>query len=96
MKNVFRDKYVDVGTLVSTQERRELFVPLMNRLQTADEPVVNRGSTAGFVPPPVYIGTPFFVLAKGCAEAYQARRGDVVLVGIQFASRNEERLSSCW
>ena len=31
--------------------------------------MVNRGSTAGFVPPPVYIGIPLFVLAQGCAEA---------------------------
>ena len=52
----------------------------MNRLQTADEPVVNRGSTAGLVPPPVYIGIPLFVLAQGCAEAYQACRGVGVLV----------------
>ena len=85
-----------VGLLVGIQERRALFVPVMNRLQTAGQPRVNRGSTAGFVPPPVYIGIPLFVLAQGCAEAYQACRGVGVLVCIQSASRNEERLSSCW
>ena len=39
-----------VGTLVSSQERRTLAVPLIKRLSTADEPVVNRGfcSPVGF------------------------------------------------
>ena len=37
-----------------------------------------------------------FVLAQGCAEAYEACRSVCVLVRIQSASRNEERLSSCW
>ena len=48
----------------------------------ADKPVINSGSTAGFVPPPVYIKIPLFVLAQGCAEAHQACRGDGVLVCI--------------
>ena len=34
----------------------------------ADKPLVNRWSTAGFVPPPVYIGFPLFVLAKRRSE----------------------------
>ena len=89
-------RQLGVGTLVSSQERRALLVPLMNPLQTADGPVVNRGSTAGFASPPVYIGIPSFVLAQGCEEAYQACRGDGVLVCIQSASRKKECLSSCW
>ena len=68
---------------------------LTNRRSTVGQPWVNRLSTAGFVPLPVYIGIPLFVLAQGCAEAYQARRGVGVLVCIQSASRNEELLSSC-
>ena len=36
----------------------------INRGQTTDELLINRGSTAGFVPPLVYIGFPLFVLAK--------------------------------
>ena len=36
-----------VGTLVSSQERRALAVPLINRLSTAGQPRVNRGSTVG-------------------------------------------------
>ena len=34
------------------------------------------------------------MLAQGCAKVYQACRGVGVLVCIQSASRNEERLSS--
>ena len=45
-------------------------------IKTADKPVVNRGSTASFVSPPVYIEIPLFVLAQRCAKAYQACRGD--------------------
>ena len=49
MKRVCRDKK-SVVTLVSSQKRRALAVPLINRLSTADEPVVNRGfySSVGF------------------------------------------------
>ena len=46
-------RQIGVGTLVSSQERRALLVPL-----------INRGSTARFVPPSVYIGFPLFVLPK--------------------------------
>ena len=42
-----------VGTLVNSQQRRALAVP-----------VINRASTERFVPPPVYIAFPRFVLAK--------------------------------
>ena len=45
-----------VGPLVSSQEHRALLVLR-----------INRGSTAGFVPPPVYIGFPLFVLPRGCS-----------------------------
>ena len=34
------ERQISVGTLVSSQERRALFVPLMNRLQTAGQPLV--------------------------------------------------------
>ena len=37
-------------------------------LRPADKPLINRGSTAGFVPPTVYIGTPLIVLPKNCSE----------------------------
>ena len=33
----------------------------------ADKPLINRGSTAGFLPPTVYIGIPLFVLPKRCS-----------------------------
>ena len=46
-----------VGKLVSSQERRALLVPLINRL-----------STAGFVPPSVYIEFPLFVLQRHTRE----------------------------
>ena len=46
-------KQIGVGTLVSSQERRALFVLLINHGSAADKPVVNRWSTAGFVPPSV-------------------------------------------
>ena len=46
-------RQIGVGTLVRSQERRAIAVP-----------VINRGSTAGFVPPAVYIGFPLFVLPK--------------------------------
>ena len=57
-----------VGTLVNSQQRRALAVPVINRGQTADKPRMNRWSPAGFVPPPVYIGFPLFVLAKRRSE----------------------------
>ena len=44
-------RQMGVGTLVSNQERRALFVP-----------VINRCSSAGFVPPSVYMGFCLFVL----------------------------------
>ena len=40
-KGLYRQ--IAVGTLVNSQERRALAVPRINRGQTADEPVVNRG-----------------------------------------------------
>ena len=46
-------RQIGVGTLVSSQERRALAVPL-----------INRGSTTDFVPPTVYIGFRLFVLSK--------------------------------
>ena len=46
-------RQVGVGTLVNSQQRKALAVPL-----------INRWSTGHFVPPPVYIGFPLFVLAK--------------------------------
>ena len=52
-------RQIGVGTLVSSQERRAPAVPLINRLATAGQPLVNRGSTADFVPPSVYIGFRF-------------------------------------
>ena len=47
-------KQIGVSTLVSSQERRALFVLLINRGSTADEPVVNRGfcSSVGFLDMP--------------------------------------------
>ena len=50
-------RQIGVDILVSRQQRRALAVPRLNRL-----------STAGFVPPPVYIGFPLFVLAKRRSE----------------------------
>ena len=49
MKRVYRDK-IGVGTLVSSQEPRALFVSLINRLQTGCQPLVNRlfCSSVGF------------------------------------------------
>ena len=44
------------GTLVSSREQKALLVPVINRL-----------STAGFVPPSVYIGFRLFVLPGGCS-----------------------------
>ena len=46
-------RQIGVGTLFSSQERRALAVPL-----------INRGSTPDFVPPSVYIGFPLFLLPK--------------------------------
>ena len=55
-------KQIGVGTLVSSQERRALAVLLITRSSTANQPRVNRGSTADFFPPSVYIGFRLFVL----------------------------------
>ena len=46
-------RQIGVSTLVSSQERRALAIPLINRLSTAGQPLVNRRSTADFVPPSV-------------------------------------------
>ena len=68
---------ISVGTLVSSQETKSASRPAYEPvIKTADEPVVNRGSTASFVSPPVYIEILLFVLAQRCAKAYQACRGD--------------------
>ena len=40
-------RQIAVGTLVNSQQRRALAVPLLNRGQTADKPRMNRWSTAG-------------------------------------------------
>ena len=50
-------RQIGVGTLVNSQQRRALAVPR-----------INRWSTGRFVPPPVYIGFPLFVLAKRRSE----------------------------
>ena len=61
-------RQITVGTLVNSQQRRALAVPRLNRRSTAGQPRVNRLSFGCFVPPPVYIGFPLFVLAKRCSE----------------------------
>ena len=66
-------RQISVGTLVSSQEPRALAVPLINRL-----------STAGFVPPSVYIGFHFFVLPK-------KRPGQC----FRFAGKQNRGLSPC-
>ena len=38
----------------------------------ADKPRINRGSTAGFVPPTVYIGFPLFVLPQACPRGFSS------------------------
>ena len=63
-------RQISVGTLVSSQERRALAVPLINRLSTACQPRVNRGSTADFVLQSVYIGFRLFVLPKKSPGQY--------------------------
>ena len=57
-------RQIGVGTLVNSQQRRALAVPVINH----DKPVINSGSTAGVVPSTVYIGFPLFVLAKRRSE----------------------------
>ena len=37
-----------------------------------DQPLVNRGATAGFVPPSVYIGFRLFVLLGGRSDVVSA------------------------
>ena len=61
-------RQIAVGTLVNSQQRRALAVPVINRGQTGYQPVINRLSTGRFVPPPVYLGFPLFVLAKRRSE----------------------------
>ena len=50
-------KQTGVGPMVSSQERRALFVPRFNRLQTACQPVI-------LFPHSVYIGFRLFVLLE--------------------------------
>ena len=68
---------------VGIQERRALFVLL-----------VNRWSTAGFVPPPVYIGIPLFVLAQGCTIGFLNRISLVRASGETFRRRVFDALES--
>ena len=49
-------KQTSVGTMLSSQDRRALAVPPINRGSTAGQPRVNRWSTADFALPSVYIG----------------------------------------
>ena len=51
-------RHIGFGTLVSIQERRVLLVPRIHK------PRMNRLSTAGFVPPSVYIDFPLLVLRE--------------------------------
>ena len=88
--HVREQRQIADGTVVNSQHRRALAVPVTNRLSTAGQPVVNRWSTAGFVPPPVYIGFPLFVLSKSRSREFSAvpwwrRRTDVC-----WASRTVE------
>ena len=67
MKRVYKDKYVGVGTLVSSQEQRAAVVPQINRL-----------STAGFVPLSLYMGLRLFVLSivqDSCPRCFGGREG---------------------
>ena len=59
MKRVCRDKLASVYWSADSNEERS-----WSRWYTAGQPVMNRLSTADFVPPPLYIGFPLFVLAK--------------------------------
>ena len=60
-------------TLVSSQERRALAVPLTNRLSSADEPVVNRGFCSS-------VGSPGHALHE---KGLQRQIGDGTLVSTQ-------------
>ena len=72
------------GPLVSSQEERALLVPLLNRL-----------STAGFVPPPVYIGFPLFVLPRRFPDMPCMKRVYRDKASVHWsAARNKERSSS--
>ena len=69
MKRVYRDR--GVGPLVSSQERRAAIVPL-----------ISRWSSAGLVPPPLYIGFRLFVLLRRrlghlCSIPWRIRGTDV-------------------
>ena len=59
-------------------------------IRPADKPLVNCGSTAGFVPPPVYIGFPLFVLLKNRSREISSvpwwKRG----TDVSWASRTVE------
>ena len=72
MKMVYKDK-IGVVTLFSSQERRALAVPRMNRL-----------STAGFVPPSVFLDMPCM------KRAYRVKKASFHW----SAARNKERCSS--
>ena len=64
----------------------------INRLRTADEPIVNPGSSACFVILRVQTGIFSFVIAKACAEADKENKSDSAVVCIQ-----EFRAPpSCW
>ena len=74
MKKVYKYRKTSVGTLVSNQGQRAF--------RPGDKPQINRSSTAGFVPPTVYIGFPLFVLPKRCSRQLSSMpwraRGTVV------------------
>ena len=85
-----------VGTLVNSQQRRALAVP-----------VINRGSTGRFVPPPVYIGFPFVLAKRRSGQFFTVRwraRGAVGFqghrnVGTLFcpaSPRPAVRPAPCW
>ena len=68
-----------VGPLVSSQERRALLAPLINRLSSACQPFI--------VPPSVYIGFPLFVfLGRRSGDVFDALAGkrDACLLGELF------------
>ena len=77
MKKVYRDKQASVHWSAARNEERP-----SSRGSTADKPVICRGSTAGFVPPSIYIGFRVFVLPKTHSGKVSAmlwrRRGTVV------------------
>ena len=87
MKRVCRDKRL--RSTVQQLGTKRAFRP-------AVKPVVNRGSTAGFVPPPVYIGIPLFVLAQGhpVISLWLGRRRCQAVV--EFVESNDSFACSCF